>query len=120
METSGEWRGSKPPLKSGFDHPDGHVNFFSPSSYEALLKKSGVEIMVGSIVPTIVPCGGEQILTPENKQPPLSQLLVHPRRAFLSSLKYLSRRHMLPWKLARKVVGGGDHICLCRSLGCST
>lgn len=120
METSGEWRGSTPPTMSGSSHPDGHVNFFSPASYEELLVRCGIEVIDRAIVPTIVPCGSEQILIPENKQPAMGQTLAHPRGAarwaFYSSLNYLSRRHILPWKLVRKIAGGGDHICLCRVL----
>ena len=118
METTGEWRGSKPLSKGGANHPDGHVNFFSPASYEALLKRSGFEVMHATILPTIVPCGGDQILTPEWKTPTLRQLLSDPRKAFYASLNYLTRRHLLPWKLVRKIMGSGEHICICRSLRC--
>lgn len=118
METSGEWFGSVPPSQSGVSHPDGHVNFFAPSDYEALLARSGMEILTAMLLPTIVPPGADQILTPETKPASLRELTSRPALGVSALLTCLSRRHIISWKLIRRIVGGGDHICLCRSSRC--
>lgn len=57
METTGEWRGFRMPQLQGALHEDGHVNFFDPSPYMQLLKRSGFEIVEWRLVPSIVPRG---------------------------------------------------------------
>lgn len=118
METSGEWRGGQPPPHRGSNHPDGHVNFFIPSAYTRLLDASDLEIVESLLIETIVPRGSDAILYPEDAclggaRPPGSSGVFRRLKRILG--KAVRQFPGVPWKLKRKVLGGGDHVCLCRS-----
>jgi hypothetical protein len=113
LETTGEWRGGRPFGNSGAEHPDGHVNFFTPRSLESLLTANGFQLLRTHVIKTIVPPGGELSLTPEHLPPssvPWTTGWRHHRRTFKRAL--LS---MLPYRLLRRWYGGGDHLCVCLS-----
>ena len=105
METTGEWRGSKPPPNRGKDHPDGHVNFFTPKSYRFLLEKSNLEIVDSRLVRTIAPPGARRILFPGNSS----------NRPTMKSLIITAATQIVPYKFLRKVLTGGHFLCLARS-----
>lgn len=104
METGGDLFGSKPPEKQGFEHEDGHINFFSPSKYIKLLNNSGFDIIKGKFVKSIVPREANRILLPE-----------------LTLEKGLLKRVLMfgfnctPYTITRKLIGSGEHICLAKS-----
>ena len=117
METSGEWFGSVPPDEQGDSHVDGHVNFFSPGEYEDLLQANGFEIVSACLVPSIVPPVMHPVLFPEWWDPSSGlrhrlALLKHPVEFCQRVLKAFPG---IPWSWKRKMLGGGDHICLCKS-----
>lgn len=112
METTGDWRGNKPPTFKGQDHPDGHVNFFSPSVYESLLRANGLDIIKSHLINSIVPSGAEMALIPESPQPGFRYLLRSPKRFAALALRKFPG---ISWQLKRKILSGGDHLCLCRS-----
>ena len=113
METSGDWRTNKPPAKIGENHPDGHINFFTPGNYEKLLDTCNLEIIEHRLIDTIVSTGARMALVPETFKDtsPNKTLSIFNAKNIISSM--LTR--WLPFKLARKIVGGGEHICICRS-----
>lgn len=111
METSGEWRGSRPPARQGKHHADGHVNFFDPSTYMKLLRDSGFQIVKWRLVRSVASPWAQDVLAPES--------LVLRQRRPLSGLKTLAKvilsNPLLPYRFARKILGRGDHLCLVRS-----
>ena len=113
METSGELRGNKPPVEQGDKHGDGHINFFTPRSYEKLLNNCNFDIIKSRLLPTIVPRGTEAILCPDNEPPLGFTALMKRPKTFLR--KVVTNFPGVPFKLKRLIVGGGDHICLCKS-----
>ena len=114
METSGEWRSNRPPLKQGENHEDGHINFFTPKTYEKLLNTSNLDMIESQLIPTIIPSGAYMVLSPEYIEPPAGLLnaLRRPKRLLGRILHSFPG---VPWYLKRRVFGGGEHICLCRS-----
>jgi SAM-dependent methyltransferase len=132
METSGEWRGNHPPEKQGAAHEDGHINFYTPKTYERLLRDSDLEIISSQVIRTIVPNGGEIYLCPEHYDFKVSRFpmllgknvsysvirpgIVNPMKnpkQFLSII--LRRLPVLSWRFKRRLFGGGDYVSLCRS-----
>lgn len=107
METTGEFMGSKPPVLQGEKHIDGHINFFTPASYEKLLNSANLEILKSRLV-YIIPRGAQQILNPEQEPSTIHK----PLQMIARTLRTLPG---VPWSLKRKILGGGDHICLCRT-----
>jgi hypothetical protein len=107
METTGEWLGGTPPTEQGENHPDGHINFFTPKSYVNLLKKSGLEIVSKQLVPSIVPFGTRRILAPE-----ISSGLGTIKSSVITALSH----SVIPYTFLRKVVGGGNFLCLVKSV----
>lgn len=119
METSGEWRKTKPSENVGENHPDGHINFFTPEIYEKLLKKCGLDIIESRLLPTIVPTGAIMALLPENYEDNDASKTFRMKLRCIPYAKNLLHRMVvrcIPFQLARKIFGGGEHICLCRSL----
>ncbi len=115
METAGEWRRLHPPSQTGADHPDGHVNFFSPRTYESLLAKCSLDIVGSCLVPSIVPPGARMALLPEDLA--AAATLTASGRA---KERFKRMVHAcIPFRVARKILGGGDHFCLCRSRLCA-
>ena len=122
METSGNLRGNKPPVNQGENHVDGHINFFTPGAYERLLNTSNFDIVESRLLPTIFPSGSQAILCPEQVIKPFGLLdttrwpkkLLYkwPKRLLYEVLRGFPG---VPWKLKRQILGGGEHICLCRS-----
>lgn len=115
METSGEWFGSVAPQKQGAEHEDGHVNFFSPAKYEEILKKNNYEILEAKIIPSIIPKGAKEILEPEssvNKGWRKLKIIRYPKNLAKQILRDLP---LVPWSFKRKILGGGEHVCLCKS-----
>lgn len=111
METGGDLFGAKPPVKQGSEHPDGHVNFFTPKKYIQLLDKSGWELIDGKFVSSIVNLSNERVLMPEQslyKDYSLKPLLSRGLSDFIHS-------GIIPYYFMRKILGGGDHICLIKS-----
>lgn len=115
METPGEWRRPKPPSQVGANHPDGHVNFFSPRTYEALLTRCHLEIIGGCLVPSIVPPGARMLLLPEEFNAAAAGTAIGRAKEWFKRIALAC----VPFRWARKVVGGGDHLCLCRSRLCT-
>jgi hypothetical protein len=113
METSGEWRRQVPPTRVGAEHPDGHVNFFSPASYRALLAKSGFNILAERLAPSIVPPGAQDILCPEF--PVLPFPLKSPKQIAARFVNWSLSRFHGAYGIGRKLFGGGEHLCLVRS-----
>ena len=113
METSGDWRGSMPPDKQGQNHVDGHINFFTPETYERLLDESNFDVLESILVPTIVPRSALAILVPEQTDQARFLSSFRTPKRFLTNM--LRNFPVIPWKLKRKIFGGGDHICLCKS-----
>jgi len=113
MQTSGDWRHKKLPLKQGAEHVDGHVNFFSPRTYERLLEASNLDIIESRLVPTIVPSGAWMALCPEIPKPTVSlKDLARPKHLLGWAIRGLPG---IPWHLKRKLFGHDEHLCLCRS-----
>ena len=112
METTGDWRGNKPPALKGEEHPDGHVNFFSPAAYEKLLRTNGLDIIDSDLLSSIIPVQAEMALIPESPQPSFRQLVGSPKRLVAMALRKLPG---VSWQLKRKILSGGEHLCLCRS-----
>lgn len=113
METQGEWRRQKPRSYIGQDHPDGHIHFYSPETYEKLLKTCDLEIISKRLIRTIVPKGANRAFLPEhNRELVVGQMSIKNMkkyvRSVLESVPYLNG-------IQRKLLGGGDHICICRS-----
>jgi len=109
METGGDWWGAKPPKNQGYEHPDGHINFFSPTEYLKILKRNGIEIISGKFVKSIIPKGAIRILEPESKPAYKSEKINYKKRS-LNFLKYWA-----PFPVTRRIFGGGDHICLAKT-----
>jgi hypothetical protein len=113
METSGDWLGAKPPKKQGHEHPDGHVNFFSPFEYLEILKRNGFEVISGKFVKSIIPKGATRILDPEATR-------IFDPESGSEKVSYKKRglyflRHWAPFPITRRIFGGGDHICLAKT-----
>ena len=104
METGGDLFGAKPPKKQGYEHPDGHINFFTPYEYLNLLNKSGFDIICGKFVKSIVPFGTNRILLPES---PLVKSFI--KKILIFGYYYT------PYAITRKIIGRGNHICLAKS-----
>lgn len=120
LETTGEWRGSRPPALQGKDHSDGHVNFFTPASYERLLRGSGFRILEKRILWTIIPRGAELALSPENehlrkRRLSAQEMVLHPQSAIRKAGRLVLQCVPLPFGLVRKLTGGGNHLCLAQS-----
>lgn len=122
METSGEWRGNRPPASQGAAHHDGHINFFYPAAYETLLRSSGLDILESSVIRRVMPFNAWLALCPEDRKPlslldklrrpkKLMRMLAEPGRL----LRQLLECPCIPFPLARRLVGGGYHVCLCKS-----
>lgn len=112
LETGGDWRGGRAWFEPGASHPDGHVHFFTPANLERLLRTNGLDLLERQVLRTIVPAGLEEALLPES----LGSLVARKARAVTLRERVaglLQRR--LPFRLARKYFGGGEHLCLCRS-----
>lgn len=112
LETYGEWwRGARATTPQGNEHPDGHVQFFTPKTYEQLLSDCGLEIISSKIVPSIITKGAEGVINPEIDE----QVSRYP---VLSTLRHpvLSISRQLPFSISRKILGFGDHLSLCRSI----
>lgn len=107
METGGDWFGAKPPLKQGEFHEDGHINFYTPKEYLELLDRSGLELLAGKFIKSIVPPlrTGRRILIPECNTSKRS-----PFRALFNNAYQI-----LPYFITRKLTGGGNHIGLVKS-----
>jgi len=116
METTGSWRGARPLGQGGDAHPDGHIQFFSPGSYEALLKRGGLDIIKSRLLPTVVPLGARLALVPERLAQPSSGPVAVVKRCLRGAVRAV---HLgMPALLfggVRRIVGGGTHLCLCRS-----
>lgn len=113
METSGALRGDRPLLRQGINHPEGHINFFTPRQYARLLEDSNLEIVKARLIPSIVPFFAQQILIPEQFEAPgLLNTIRQPRRLIGAVLRGFPG---IPWKVKRLVMGGGEHLSLCRS-----
>lgn len=111
METGGDLFGAKQPIQRGSEHPDGHINFFSPENYISLLDKSGWEIIGGKYVSSLENLSNKRVLTPEQ---PL--LKVHSWKNILQKGVYYCRHSgLIPHYLVRIMLGGGHHLCLARS-----
>ena len=110
LETFGEWRGSHSPELYGKEHPDGHVQFFTPGKYEALLAECGLEIVKSKIVSSIIPRGAEDVLDPEKDY--RSKF-----RSFCSTLRHplYPALRQLPFSISRKILVFGTHLSLCKS-----
>jgi len=116
METTGEWRGSRPPLLQGALHEDGHVNFFDPGPYMRMLEQSGFEIVKWDLMPSIVPRGiAQSILSPEDMPAASAGTNVDPARFLRRLIKIPLTLSPKLFKYTRRLVGGGDHLCLIRS-----
>ncbi|MBN2133506.1 MAG: class I SAM-dependent methyltransferase [Sedimentisphaerales bacterium] len=116
METTGRWRGSRPRAEGGEAHPDGHIQFFSPGSYEALLDRCGLDLVRSRLVPTIVPLGARLALVPESLDAPSPGPTAAVKRYVRAGVRTV-HLGMPAWlfRIVRGVVGGGTHLCLCRS-----
>lgn len=115
METSGEWFGEIPPINQGENHEDGHINFFAPEKYETLLKNNNFEIIDSLIISSIIPNGAHDVLSPESTSPSLwskVKLVRYPKLFFKQILRDIP---LFPWSFKRKILGGGEHVCLCKS-----
>jgi len=119
METSGEWFGGIAPVNQGENHEDGHINFWTPKKYEELIANNNFEIIDSIIIPTIVPKGANEILNPEcqtlkgwRKGWRKLKLMRYPTILLKELLRDLP---FVPWSFKRKILGGGEHICLCKS-----
>ena len=106
LETTGKWRGSRPPHKKGKDHPDGHVQFFTQKYYESLLSECGLKVLKFKIVRSIIPKGSENILNPEKDKP----------SGFNPKVLAWWVLYQIPFPIARKIIGQGDHLSLCKSM----
>ena len=113
LETTGDLFGSQPPSKQGEEHPDGHVNFFTPEVYENLLQDCSLEIIHSRLEPSIVPAGSELILLPEQPKP--RHLLSFYKTPKILILKLIHHCPGISWRLKRKILGGGVHLALCKS-----
>lgn len=107
METGGDWFGAKPPTKQGNEHPDGHINFFTPRDYIKLLTNNGWELVSGKSIFSIVSQSNRQVLVPEDQyqKSPLKRIGIN-----------LLYRGFVPNYLRRNILGLGDYICLVKSL----
>ncbi|WP_181391673.1 class I SAM-dependent methyltransferase [Methanospirillum lacunae] len=106
LETNGDWFGGKPPNIQGYEHSDGHINFFTPSKYIQLLNKSGFEIISGKCIKSIIPPNAHNILNPETE--------LKTQTFFTKGMRLFV--NYAPFYFTRKLLGGGDHICLAKSI----
>ncbi len=106
METTGEWRGSRPLTKPGEFHPDGHINFYSPKVYRDLLRDSGLEIIKEHLFLHFIPPGSYETINPEW---PLTRLK--------SLAHFIFTYPLLPYGVPRKILAGGRHLCLAKPAG---
>lgn len=112
LETTGEWRGSLLPDKQGINHPDGHIHFFTPQSYFDLLKKSGLQILDGQLIYSIVRPVTRRLLEPEVWHRTSCPTI----KSKISALLFILMEHrIIPFKLFRKYFGSGDYLCLVKS-----
>jgi|GEM_PF-868982 len=109
LETGGEWFGAKPPNKQGYEHEDGHINFFTSYSYRKLLDLSGFELLDGKFISSIVPPFSKEVLLPESMLRTKNYPII---KKFGASLVNCV---IFPSYLRRKIFGGGNHIGLFRS-----
>lgn len=86
LETSGEWFGSKPPNKQGYEHNDGHINFFTKDAYLELLDQSGFKLIEGKRVITFVPRYANDVLEPEMMSYRIDRPIIKKFGEFLISL----------------------------------
>jgi Methyltransferase domain len=116
METAPRWLGARPLAKGGHAHPDGHIQFFAPGPYEALLDRCGLEILKTRLMPTVVPIGARLALIPENLGEPSSGGVAAAKRRLRAVLRtvHLGMPASL-FRFARRIIGGGTHLSLCRS-----
>ena len=106
METCGDLFGAKPPVKQGYEHSDGHISFFTPKKYLKLIDKTGWDLIDGIFVRSIVNLSNYRVLKPESEVP--NQLIK-------KTLYYLLLSDIIPYYFIRKILGGGDHLCLIKS-----
>ena len=86
--------------------------FLILASYERLLNSCGLEIVGRVLVRSIIFPGAEMALIPESY--PLPK--VRDCRSFKLFIRLvLEKLDIIPWHLRRKILGGGDHLCLCKS-----
>jgi hypothetical protein len=116
METTGPWRDARPLSEGGDAHPDGHIQFFSPKPYEALLERCGLDVLKSRLLPTVVPLGARLALVPERMAKPSSGPVAIMKHCFCDAVRaiHLGMPAFL-FKGVRKIIGGGTHLCLCRS-----
>jgi hypothetical protein len=116
METTAGWLGARPQAKGGDAHPDGHIQFFSPGPYEALLDRCGLEILKTRLMPTAVPIGARLALIPENLGEPSAGGVAAAKRCLRTVVRtvHLGMPASL-FRFARRIIGGGTHLSLCRS-----
>lgn len=119
METSGEWFGEIPPVDQGENHRDGHVNFWAPKKYETLIKNNNFDIIDSRVIQTIIPKGTNDVLNPESQTTKgwrkvwgKLKLVRYPKLFLIQLFRDLP---FVPWSFKRNIVGGGEHICLCKS-----
>ncbi len=116
METSGEWRGSRPPPLQGAQHEDGHVNFFDPGPYMRMLEECGFEIIEWHLIADIVPRGiAKTILCPEEKIELLNSRPLTPAQMLRRVIGFPLKLSPAVFKYTRRLMGGGDHLCLAKS-----
>jgi hypothetical protein len=115
LETTGDWRRPRPPMLQGAAHPDGHVNFFTPASYEKLLQSAGFTIVSSKVVSSIIPAGAELALDPESTYPSLKECLGSAHALYYEIARRIGARSSAAFALIRRILGGGTHLCLARS-----
>ncbi|UCD49815.1 MAG: class I SAM-dependent methyltransferase [Phycisphaerales bacterium] len=116
METTAPWLGSRPLAQGGAAHPDGHIQFFSPKPYEAMLDRCGLEILKTRLMPTVVPIGARLALIPERLGEPVPEGMARIKRHLRAVARtvHLGMPACL-FRFARAIIGGGTHLSLCRS-----
>ena len=112
METGGDWFRSKAPQKQGIEHKDGHVNFFTPKSYLRLLKNSGWELIDGKGIVSLANIKSKDVLEPEK------YYKINKIGLLYRLLENLQFSGTIPSSIYRKMLGGGFHIGLAKSLRC--
>jgi len=114
METSGAWRNDKPLAAGGSNHPDGHVNFFTPSSYLGMLSECGIDVVESKLLHTIIRPSLNMALNPEGID--IARTRKRTLRSLLGSIaRSIIDNDLIPYEYFRFYWGAGDHLCLARS-----